>query len=127
MLRVFVYRNLHKDCWSVKALEGLNKGRVIAHMKDVTLWNCTFKVSEAGRQRVVREQRKNVHAGVVGYIDDSLHGWNAVTSTIPVTYNPYKYDSFVRADEGHLGEPIQSANFVFMLPTKEVRACVFSD
>lgn len=125
MLKVFVYRNLHKDCWSIKALEGMNRGHVIAHAKKVTLWNCRFKVSEAGRQRVIKEQRKNVHAGVVGYVDDSLANWDVVGNTsIPVTYNPYKYDSFVRADEGHYGEPINAATFVFMLPTKEVKACV---
>lgn len=121
MLKVFVYRNLHKDCWSVKALEGIDRGRVIAHMKEVTLWNCKFKVSEAGRQRVLKERRKNVHAGVVGYIDKYLDDWTC-SITIPVTYNPYKYDSFVRAEDE---QPIESANFVFMSPNKEVRACVF--
>ena len=65
-MRVFVYFNLHKKCLSVKALEGESKGRVIAHADSVELVNATFKVSQAGRQRVLRERRKNVHAGVVG-------------------------------------------------------------
>lgn len=67
-MRVFVYFNLHKKCWSIRAMEGNQKGRVIAHAQAVELANCTFKVSEAGRQRVLREKRKNVHAGVVGDI-----------------------------------------------------------
>ena len=30
-LKCFVYFNLHKKCFSVKALEGPSKGRVFAH------------------------------------------------------------------------------------------------
>lgn len=93
-MRVFVYYNLHKHCWSVKALEGPNKGRVIAHKDHVNLVACTFKVSQRGRERVLRERKKNVHAGVIGYlapgaipVDDSC---------IEITYNPYKYTTFVR-------------------------------
>jgi hypothetical protein len=48
-MKVFVYFNLHRKCWSVKALEGPSKGRVIQHTDDIILSNCTFKVSEAGR------------------------------------------------------------------------------
>jgi hypothetical protein len=57
------------DCWSVKSLEGDHKGKVIAHVDNIIVANPTFKVSEAGRQRVFKEKRKNVHAGVVGEIE----------------------------------------------------------
>lgn len=75
-MRVFIYWNLHRACWSIKALEGADKGHVIAHAKNWCLGGVRFKVSEAGRQRVLREQRKNVHAGVVG----TLTAWE--------TFNP---------------------------------------
>jgi hypothetical protein len=100
-MRVFVYFNLHRKCLSVKALEGERKGRVIAHADMVVLDNVTFKVSEAGRQRVIREQRKNVHAGVVGELQSM--GINTTMLNIaealysPLKYNPYKFDSFVHA------------------------------
>ena len=100
-MRVFVYFNLHRKCLSVKALEGERKGRVIAHADMVVLDNVTFKVSEAGRQRVIREQRKNVHAGVVGELESM--GINTAMLSIaealysPLKYNPYKFDSFVHA------------------------------
>jgi hypothetical protein len=100
-MRVFVYFNLHRKCLSVKALEGERKGRVIAHADMVVLDNVTFKVSEAGRQRVIREQRKNVHAGVVGELQSM--GINTAMLSIaealysPLKYNPYKFDSFVHA------------------------------
>ncbi|ERB55289.1 hypothetical protein N806_29680 [Rhodococcus sp. P27] len=91
-MRVFVYRNLHRQTWSVKALEGPDKGRVIARSDHVLLTNAAGKVSEVGRQRVIREKRKNVHAGIVGELS-SLDPQAFTGSTI--TYNPYKYDSFV--------------------------------
>jgi hypothetical protein len=107
-LKVFVYFNLHKKCFSIKALEGPNKGRVIGHANDVLLSDVTFKVSEAGRQRVLREQRKNVHAGVCGTLvtqDEFIGLWSSRSGDYQgdyddqrVTYNPYKYDSFVLAE-----------------------------
>jgi len=65
----------------------------------VLLEGCKFKVSEAGRQRVLREKRKNVHAGVTGtWINgDRVESHYEFLSMVgrQVTYNPYKYDSFV--------------------------------
>ena len=98
-MKVFVYFNLHKKMFSVKALEGDRKGRVIAHAARLTLKDVTFKVSEAGRQRVLRERKKNVHAGVVGQWDGSLDAAIAAENDISVTYNPYAYDSFVLRDK----------------------------
>jgi hypothetical protein len=98
-MRVFVYFNLHRKCFSIKALEGDRKGRVVAHSTTVLLEGCKFKVSEAGRQRVLREKRKNVHAGVTGtWINaDRVESCYEFLSMVgrQVSYNPYKYDSFV--------------------------------
>ena len=96
-VRVFVYRNLHRKCYSVKSLE---TGRVLFHADEITLVNVKFRVGKAGRERVLKTRQKNVHAGVVGYIADvSLIG-----QTSRVTYNPYKYSSFVRQDESSIVE-----------------------
>ena len=102
-MRVFVYWNLHAGLWSVKALEGPKRGLVIARLPEVYLSSPVGKVSEAGRQRVLKEQRKNVHAGIVG---DLWHPPRTPTGdTEEVTYNPYKYDSFVyKATEAPLQE-----------------------
>ncbi len=92
MERVFVYFNLHKRVFSIRALTGPNKGCIIAHLPNMVLKQCRFKVSQAGRRRVLAERRKNVHAGVVGL-------WDGVTTTadatIRVTYNPYDHEQFV--------------------------------
>ena len=58
------------------------------------LLDAQFKVSEKGRQRVLREKKKNVHAYVVGTWESEFE------PNFPIkvaTYNPYKYSSFVDA------------------------------
>ncbi len=119
-MKVFVYRNLHKNCWSIKALEGENKGRVVYHADDVTLANCTFKVSKAGRQRVLREMRKNVHAGVVGELIRTNVPLIPIPQMVSVTYNPYKYESFVRKYNDFM--PVHTASWVHMGRDKSVEA-----
>ena len=112
-MKVFVYYNLHRKTWSLKALEGENKGRVIAHRHQVVLRNPKPKVSEAGRQRVLQEKRKNVHAGLVGE-------WIPDLSIIRmdgdmITYNPYKYTTFVYADDE---QPFTGASMAMMQDRK---------
>lgn len=96
-MKVFIYFNLHKKLFSVKALEGKDKGRVVAHVDSAMVYGATFKVSEAGRQRVLREKRKNVHAGVVGewFGGGQLLAGHLARTATPITYNPYKYSTFV--------------------------------
>ena len=119
-MKVFVYRNLHKDCWSIKALEGNNKGRVIYHAQTVTLSNCTFKVSKAGRERVLRDKRKNVHAGVAGELIRVNIPLSYMPQMTAVTYNPYKYESFVRKNNDFM--PVHNASWVYMADDKSVGA-----
>lgn len=130
-MKVFVYRNLHTGKWSVKALEGAFKGKVIAHVEAIEILGAELKVSEAGRQRVLREKRKNVHAGVAGWVS-YVHGADyrypvQLREELPMeassgkaylghvqiglTYNPYKYTSFVDLDTG---EPIYHSKRVVL-------------
>ena len=95
-VKVYVYFNLHKKCFSIKALEGNCKGLVVAHADAVSLKDVAFKVSEAGRQRVIKEKRKNVHAGVVGYLEGFAD--NSTTGYKQAYYNPYKTRTFMSGD-----------------------------
>jgi hypothetical protein len=106
-MKVFIYFNLHRRLFSVKAMEGEFKGRVVAHVDRALLSNATFKVSQAGRQRVLREKKKNVHAGVVGNWETVQHYTGRGLTAI--TYNPYKYSSFVTRDEE---KPVTSSPLV---------------
>ena len=86
--RVEVYYNLHKHCFSVK-----QGGVVVGHCSEIHLRDVQFKVSEAGRQRVIKEQKKNVHATVNGYIRTIDQTNN--TKMVNATYNPYRFQQFV--------------------------------
>lgn len=108
-MKVFVYYNLHKKLWSIKALEGPMKGKVISHSDQVVLRDAVFKVSQAGRNRVLTEKRKNVHAGVVGYTTTIYNPKNEVS--IIVTYNPYKYNTFVNVFDS---TPVYTAKNVLL-------------
>ena len=118
MEKYFVYYNLHKHVFSCKNKKtGLvNKDLYSTTLK---LSDCEFKVSEAGRQRVLKEQRKNVHAGIIGNvlainltIDDLDNQLNELTQ---LTYNPYKYNSFVVKETE---QPVESAEIVYLLNKK---------
>tara|TARA_B100000953_G_scaffold24895_1_gene20338 strand:+ start:52 stop:471 length:420 start_codon:yes stop_codon:yes gene_type:complete len=106
--RVQVYYNLHKKCLSIRY-----KGKVIEHAREVTLTDAKFHVSEKGRQRVLKEKRKNVHAYVSGKLKETFWFTQAPkyvwTAKQRVTYNPYKHKSFV--DKLTL-EPIANAEVV---------------
>ena len=113
-MRVYVYYNLHRRVLSVRAAEGPHKGLVVAHAHAVQLANARFLVSEAGRQRVIRERAKNVHAGIQGeligiqpivWLRDGLTAPD-IGAASPglscdpgrvrsVTYDPYRFSSFV--------------------------------
>tara|TARA_R100001594_G_scaffold137505_1_gene180601 strand:- start:57 stop:431 length:375 start_codon:yes stop_codon:yes gene_type:complete len=97
-MRVEVYRNLHKQLWSVRALEGPHKGRVIARCAELVIHGPTFHVQPAGREKVRKTRRKNVHAFVRGVFDEGI-----ATSKLggyAITYNPYRHDTFVLARDG---------------------------
>ena len=79
------------------AAEGKKNGRVIRHVPEITLTDVTFTVRQAGRKKVLKEKRKNVHAFVVGNISN-LHAFTSYLHLIEVIYNPYQFDSFVTKD-----------------------------
>ena len=90
-MRVEVYFNLHKHLFSVRSARS---GRVILHTDRVHIHNPEFVVREGGRQRVLREGKKNVHAFVRG--DATYFSDKDRPMLDNVGYNPYKYDSFVK-------------------------------
>ena len=106
MLKARVYWNLHKKCWS---LQDRTTGRVYMHVTAITLADAKFVVRPAGREKVRREGKKNVHAFAVG--DVSLRNGLATSSGRRVTYNPYVNDTFVFADTG---EPVTDAYVISM-------------
>ena len=110
-MRAYVYYNLHKKCWSLK---NWKSKRVEKHAKRVVMINCEMKVSEAGRQRVLKEKRKNVHAGILGKVlscTDAEQCRQLPEEFQQITYCPYKYKTFVTVN-GVL--PVYNAKCVFI-------------
>ena len=97
---VDVYRNLHKNTWSIRSR---TTGRVIAHADNVVVKNVKFVVQPAGRQRVLDEERKNVHAFVRGTLSPiSTDMLTLVEFNVQIKYNPYILEPDQRA--GHFYE-----------------------
>jgi hypothetical protein len=91
-MRVEVYWNLHRREFSIKSLEEPKRGIVVDYSSTVLLRAATPRVSESGRRRVLRDRKRNVHAGIRG----------TLVSIAPqefdgrqVRYNPYEDDTFV--------------------------------
>lgn len=74
------------------------------HADYMLIEGATFHVQPAGRDKVLREKRKNVHAFVRGMLHTSegfgIRFPGSVPPSARVTYNPYKADHFQRKDTG---------------------------
>ena len=111
-MRVDVYYNLHKKTFSVR-----HKGKVIAHRDYVWVKDAQFVVSEAGRQRVLNEKKKNVHAFVRGEWLEHTSRQTATEGTKYggyASYNPYKAGTFMAYDL-----PIHKADAVLCIGYEE--------
>lgn len=96
-MKVRIYFNLHKKLFSLQ--HRTPKGwRLWKHVDNVALHFPTFIVNERGRQRVLRDRRKNVHAFVEGTLTAPMYvDQDDLTS---VSYDPYKGNAFVVKNSG---------------------------
>ena len=106
--RVEIYRNLHNNTFSVRLLRPRSgradprwseKGKIVRHIENweiLRLTNAKFAVQPAGRAKVIREKRKNVHAFIRGTVDmaGGYLGKAPPHEIFEVSYNPYKSDKF---------------------------------
>lgn len=124
-MKLEAYYNLHKKCISARPIGGR-----VRHYEILCLEDASFSVQPAGRKKVLKEKKKNVHAFVRGnllscspYYQHS-HDYDGVNIDLSVdrfredarydevTYNPYKYESFVRKHNDH---PVQYAPHVWII------------
>lgn len=101
-----IYRNLRNKCWSIQAKVN-GRWKVVKRAKQLAGQDCFFKISEAGRQRVIRDGRKNVHAWIEcrEVMISSVFG---VDSWPRICYDPYNDETFKCN-----GRPIQQASLVY--------------
>ena len=86
--KYYIYRNLRTKGFSIRY-----RGIVIDRLFTFTAEGVELKVNELGRQRVIKERQKNVHAFVIAdkYIAKTypiLKG-DLLDNKRRVTYNPY--------------------------------------
>ena len=117
--KVEIYRNLHKKCYSIR-----QKGKVIAYLgftNELILRDVKFAVQPAGRDRVRRERKKNVHAFVRGIVmkTGGLEREGILKRCgRMVRYDPYTMDSFEATQDapfvGWNGDPVyEGKNVIF--------------
>lgn len=124
-MKCYIYRNLHKPghTYSLRAMEGEHKGRVIGYSSCFAVEDVKFVVNEAGRQKVLATGHKNVHAAIVGNVT-SLYSYESRRSTqielyetyynltsrrTEVKYNPHKAATFY---DVNTDEPVRGASIV---------------
>lgn len=105
LLKVFVYRNLHKKCYSVKDWK---TKKVIAYVNQIIIKDAKFKVSQAGRKKALKENNNKVHSGVLGFWFKEK---GFLLENISIQYDLHKHETFVMKDNH---KAIYKAKFVFL-------------
>lgn len=138
-MRVKVYRNLNRKevCYSLLGVDNPHKGLVLGYAENIIISNPQLIVNQSGRNRAIKQHRRNVHAFVVGdivgisrfqprfnraHINDfsAIKQWNDVhTNGTPISYNPYKACHFVEKNTGNaVGNNLKYVSII----GKDVRA-----
>ncbi len=99
---VRVYYNIRKKCLSVM---DKSTRRVIKHVQGISLSNVKFIVSKKGVERIRRRRQK----AVVAFVEGTVAAWHANPDCATckaqrdvgiVTFNPYKWDTFIFKQTG---------------------------
>lgn len=125
--KVWVYRNLSRrtgrPLYSI-----MRSGRVVLRRHRVLLQDVRFVVRPAGRQRVLREQRKHVHAFAVGYLCGPKGAYGIDHNDkrglpVPIHYSPYTFGHFFTNYFGQVGEKVDGCG-ALLLNEQGMSACM---
>ena len=122
--RIRIYRNLNNGRMSMQ-LKVDRRWLVMGHETDCVIRDVAFHVSEGGRQRVIREGCKNVHAWGEGILVAQFDA--DIYAPIRLGYNPYIHAAFVDLDdESTIMQSgrylVVRGNQVFVAPNKIVHS-----
>jgi hypothetical protein len=107
-----IYRNLHKGCFSIQKWSPESKGyRLHSHMKDLIAINAEFRISQAGRKKVLNTKQKNVHAFIYCTEFINITGAEFRKRGEEIYYNPYKTESFQIKNSG---DPVYGASKIIL-------------
>ena len=104
--KVYIYRNLHKDCWSIQY-----RGKVIGYAKKLELMDVEFRVRPGGYKKAQQTKTKNVHAFIIGRIVGTGKRQPKFNNKNKVTYSPFKVPFFVNKMSD---KPVLNAEHVYM-------------
>lgn len=98
-IRTYVYRNLRRNCLSL-----IQQQHVVGYTEAVLLSDVEFRVRLGGRQKVLEQKQKNVHAFAIGKLSvvsnqlsvEELRTENC--QLITVSYNPYRFGYFFNVE-----------------------------
>ena len=117
LMKNFVHWNIYAKVFTVQNRE---TGRVRRHTPKITLRDVDFEIDQGEQDRMLRENRATLHAGVRGEIiptdPESLEGW------IRVIYDPKKHTTFITAEDE---KPVFKAELVHMF-VKDQRALIYA-
>lgn len=96
-----IYYNLHKGGFTVQHYIKSVGWRKLDTIDNLKAYGVSFKVYENGRQRVLNEKKKYVHAFV---LCDSIEAVTLPTDRFDeqATYNPYKTSDFINRTSGEV-------------------------
>jgi hypothetical protein len=127
--KVWVYRNLKYGRNSAPLYSVVCNGKVVRRVHRILLTDCRFVVREGGRQMVLQQKTKNVHAFVVGYDAGTAGAYgidkNGKDLPVRVIYNPYNDANFM-AIGGPTARAISGAGVV-LLNQNGISAAYVSD
>ena len=107
---VRVFKNLTYGCYGI-----LQDGKLKASARQVQLTDVEFRVRESGRQRALKEQRRNVHAFAVGTLVDWVHPTETRQLTgvegRVISYNPVGSGLFF---DKLTNDPVMTADIVHL-------------
>ncbi len=103
-----IYRNLQNGTMSLQ--QKINKSwLVVGHVTNVAIESPKFYISQSGKNRVIRERRKNVHAWAEG----KLLGITANSTNLEeIYYCPYSSNNF---SWKKTGESIEFTNLLVVI------------
>ncbi|BBI31155.1 hypothetical protein [Cohnella abietis] len=101
---ILIAYHLYKRCFSIR---NANTRKVIGYTDRIVICNVRFLVSLSGRERVLRENKKNVHAYVKGEYAELQNISIDDGDVRQAYYNPYFTPAFV---DRITIEPIQCAD-----------------
>lgn len=106
-----VYKNLHKDDFTVQEYKKSIGWRKKLGSEFLYCTGVTFKVYSAGRERVLRERAKNVHAYLCCEKYEVIDQEIILDGYSRLSYDPYKSEEFTID-----GESVHELEFVYLTP-----------